>query len=147
VTTEDDKWTVTSHPDFDPWLEDLDEDSQEKVDGLVRLLRQHGPQLGRPYADRIKGSKYKNLKELRPTSNSDEALRILFYFDKRRDAVLLVGGDKAGNWSAWYVENIPIAERRIAEHLTRLAAEEKQATLAAKTAGYQATTKSRRRRK
>jgi hypothetical protein len=27
-------------------------------------------------------------------------------------AILLLGGDKAGNWKTWYDKNIPIAERR-----------------------------------
>lgn len=147
MTTEHGKWEVVSHPEFDAWLDAISEASQEKVAALVRLLKQHGPSLGRPYADRIKGSKYKNLKELRPTSKTDEALRILFYFDKRRDAVLLVGGDKAGNWSHWYDENIPVAEQRIREHLQKLADEEKQAAEAAKAVTRPSDTKNRRRRK
>ncbi|MEW1821695.1 type II toxin-antitoxin system RelE/ParE family toxin [Arthrobacter sp. NPDC080031] len=29
-------------------------------------------------------------------------MRILFAFDPERLAILLVAGDKAGNWSKWY---------------------------------------------
>jgi hypothetical protein len=36
---------------------------------------------------------------------------VLFAFDPTRSALLLLGGDKAGNWQRWYKENIPIAER------------------------------------
>ena len=38
-------------------------------------------------------------------------IRVLFTFDPTRSALLLLGGDKAGNWQRWYKENIPIAER------------------------------------
>jgi hypothetical protein len=34
----------------------------------------------------------------------------------RRPALLLLGGDKAGNWQRWYRENIPIAERLYLEY-------------------------------
>jgi hypothetical protein len=29
-------------------------------------------------------------------------LRILFAFDPRRTAILLIGGDKANDWAGWY---------------------------------------------
>ncbi len=44
-------------------------------------------------------------------------MRILFVFDPEREAVLLVAGDKAGRWSQWYVDAIPLAEVRHDEHL------------------------------
>jgi hypothetical protein len=70
------------------------------------------PALGRPLVDRIEGSKVHNLKELRPGSSGGSEVRVLFVFDPDRRAVLLVGGDKAGNWRGWYPKNIPVAERR-----------------------------------
>ena len=146
MTTEHEKWAVVSHPEFDDWLEALEPTSQEKVAALIRLLRQHGPNLGRPYADRIRGSRFKNLKELRPTSRADEALRVLYYFDKRRNGVLLVGGDKAGNWSRWYVENIPVAEHRIDEHLLQLADAKKQVEARKRTTRPRRTKTGRRRK-
>jgi hypothetical protein len=39
---------------------------------------------------------------------------MLFVFDPARQAVLLVAGDKAGNWETWYRDNLPIAEQRYA---------------------------------
>lgn len=48
-----------------------------------------------------------NLKELRPGT-----VRILFVFDPWRSAILLVAGDKAGQWNAWYEQAIPLAEQR-----------------------------------
>ena len=59
-----------------------------------------GPALGRLLADRVKGSRYHNMKELRPPSSGASEIRLLFAFDPRREAIFLVAGDKAGNWEA-----------------------------------------------
>jgi hypothetical protein len=64
----------------------------------------------------IAGSKYSNMKELRPGSAGPTEVRLLFIFDPRRCAVFLVGGDKAGKWSDWYETAIPQAEQAYAEH-------------------------------
>jgi len=56
------------------------------------------------------GSAIGNLKELRPRSGRDVAIRVLFAFDPWSQAVLLVAGNKAGNWSRWYQTAIPVAE-------------------------------------
>jgi len=45
-------------------------------------------------------------------------IRIIFAFDPTRSALLLLGGDKAGNWKRWYRDNIPIAERLYIEYTT-----------------------------
>lgn len=91
------------------WFFTLDDDAMAAVTGAVDLLELEGPTLGRPTADRVSGSKFHSMKELRPAGTS---IRILFIFDPRRRAVLLLGGDKAGTWKGWYDKNIPIAERR-----------------------------------
>jgi len=51
------------------------------------------------------------LKELPPGSRGRSKIRIIFAFDPSRSALLLLGGDKAGNWQRWYRDNIPLAER------------------------------------
>ncbi|RPF20095.1 type II toxin-antitoxin system RelE/ParE family toxin [Myceligenerans xiligouense] len=76
-----------------------------------------GPQLGRPLVDRITGSQIHNLKELRPASTGRTEVRVLFVFDPWRSAILLVGGDKSGAWSAWYRGAIPQAEELYAMYL------------------------------
>lgn len=43
-------------------------------------------------------------------------MRIIFAFDPTRSALLLLGGDKAGNWDRWYRDHIPLAERLYAEY-------------------------------
>lgn len=60
------------------------------------------------------------MKELRPGSSGRSELRVLFAFDPQRKAILLVAGDKAGQWKKWYRVNIPIADDRFDEHLRQL---------------------------
>ena len=58
--------------------------------------------------DRITGSELHNLKELRPGSAGKTEIRILFIFDPQRQAVLLVAGDKSGNWARWYRDAVKL---------------------------------------
>jgi hypothetical protein len=96
------------------WYFSLDADEIASVTGAIDLLELEGPTLGRPAVDRVKGSKFHSMKELRPAGTS---IRILLIFDPDRQAILLLGGDKAGNWKAWYDRNIPIAEQRYEDWL------------------------------
>jgi hypothetical protein len=52
------------------------------------------------------------MKELRPGSTGRTEVRILFVFAPQRQAILLVAGDKSGQWRGWYEQNIPLAEER-----------------------------------
>jgi hypothetical protein len=88
----------------------------------VRVLRDEGPALSRPLVDTLATSNYPDMKELRPRGTS---IRILFAFDPRRVAILLPGGNRAGQWKQWYVENIPRADRLYAGRLRSI--EEEQA--------------------
>ncbi len=76
----------------------------------IDQLLDEGPKLGRPLVDRITGSRLHNLKELRPASSGYSEVRILFIFNLVRNAVLLVAGDKSGQWTQWYRDAIPAAE-------------------------------------
>jgi len=82
----------------------------------IAALREEGPALGRPLVDRIQGSAIHHLKELRPGSQGRSEIRVLFAFDPIRSALLLLGGDKAGDWQRWYRQNIPIAEQLYPEY-------------------------------
>lgn len=68
--------------------------------------------------DTIKGSSLAHLKELRPGSSGSSEIRILFVFDPARRLLLLVAGDKSGNWKSWYETAVPLAERRF-EQMTK----------------------------
>ena len=84
----------------------------------ANLLREHGPQLGRPYVDTLEDSAFTNMKELRVQFRGDP-WRILFAFDPRRAAILLVGGNKRGD-KRWYKKHLPIADERFRRQLKRL---------------------------
>ena len=93
-------------------------DSYARVVQAIDLLATAGPGLGRPLVDSIRGSSVANLKELRPGS-----IRILFAFDPWRCTILLVAGDKAGQWKARYKTAIPLAEQRYEVYLKERADE------------------------
>lgn len=110
-------WAIILAPEVHDWFLGLDYLSASLVRDAVELLAERGPALGRPLADRISGSGLHNLKELRPGSAGRTEIRILYIFDAQRQAVLLVAGDKAGNWNRWYPDAIKIAEDRYARYL------------------------------
>jgi hypothetical protein len=87
-------WEVEYTDTFGSWWHELSEDEQERVAAAVGLLEQGGPALGRPLVDSIKGSGHPNMKELRPRGGH---VRVLFAFDPRRMAILLIGGARATN--------------------------------------------------
>ncbi|WP_406311992.1 type II toxin-antitoxin system RelE/ParE family toxin [Streptosporangium sp. NBC_01639] len=92
-------------------LHEIDQKSHKLVNQAILILERNGPAEGRPLVDTITGSKISNMKELRPGSVGRSEIRILFVFDPWRAAILLIAGDKAGNWERWYREAIPRAER------------------------------------
>jgi len=110
-------WEVEYTDEFGAWWETLSEAEQRAVIPAVGMLEEEGPALGRPLADTVAGSRHPNMKELRPPHGN---LRILFAFDPRRMAILLVGGDKTGRWREFYEEKIPEADRLYDEHLEEL---------------------------
>ena len=116
------EWLVEYTDQFEEWWEGLTEDEQIDVDAKVRLLEQRGPALGRPHVDTIQGSRHPNMKEL-IVQHAGRPYRVLFAFDPRRCAILLIGGDKTGN-DRWYEEHIPIADRLYDEHLETLRREQ-----------------------
>ncbi|MEV4186197.1 type II toxin-antitoxin system RelE/ParE family toxin [Streptosporangium canum] len=92
-------------------LHEVDRESHKLVNQAILILERNGPTEGRPLVDTIAGSKISNMKELRSASVGRSEIRLLFVFDPWRAAILLVAGDKAGNWERWYREAIPRAER------------------------------------
>ena len=111
-------WGVEVSDEFVGWYDSLDELEGENVDASVDMLVAYGPALGRPFVDTLKGSKYPNLKELR-VQNRGRPYRILFAFDPRRSAYLILGGDKTGK-DDWYRQAISHAEAIYARHLSAL---------------------------
>jgi hypothetical protein len=114
------EWTVEFHDDFDPEFEALPEEVQDELLALADSLEKFGPQLGRPKVDTLKGSKYSNMKELRFEA-ADGVWRVAFAFDPRRNAILLVAGDKSGvGQRRFYKQLIKKADARFESHLDQL---------------------------
>lgn len=113
-------WEITLVGPVNDWFLDIcvkDPDTANQIADAVTLLARRGPLLRRPMVDRIQGSKLHNLKELRPGSAGQSEIRMLFVFDAEREAIILVAGDKNGEWSRWYDVNIPLAEARYEQYV------------------------------
>jgi len=112
------QWPVEYTDEFGEWWSSLSEDEQVVVAAKVELLEKFGPTLPRPHSDVIVTSRHSNMKELRGKAG-ESLLRVLYAFDPRRTAILLIGGDKSGN-EHWYEEFVPIADRLFEQHLATL---------------------------
>jgi hypothetical protein len=120
-------WEVSLHREVEEWFLNLcrtDPVTADLVAEAIDLLAEHGPALGRPLVDRLRGSRFHHMKELRPGSAGASEIRMIFAFDPVREAVFLVAGDKSGQWQAWYRTAIPLADERFEQHLTRLKEEQ-----------------------
>jgi hypothetical protein len=98
-------------------LYESDRVSHQLVNQAILVLERNGPAEGRPLVDTVTASRVANMKELRPPSAGRSEVRIMFVFDPWRSAVLLVAGDKSGQWAQWYRQAIPRAEQLYEEYL------------------------------
>jgi len=114
-------WEVEYTDEFERWWESLTEGEQEDVAASVELLETLGPTLPYPHSSGINGSRYRIMRELR-IQHGGKPYRVLYAFDPRRTAILLLGGGKAGN-DRWYEQMVPKADDLYAEHLEELGRE------------------------
>jgi hypothetical protein len=112
---------VVTTDEFAEWFAMLDDDQLKAVDHIVGLLELKGLALGHPYSSALKGTHFP-FRELRSQRYST-ALRIVYAYDPHRDAVLIIGGDKAGN-SRFYEEITPKAEKIWKQYLKERGEEE-----------------------
>jgi hypothetical protein len=117
------EWEVEYTDEFGKWWDSLRETEQEDVAAVVELLEEKGPLLPHPYSSGINGSRHAHMRELR-IQHAGKPYRILYAFDPRRMAILLIGGEKTGN-NRWYDQTIPLADRLYDEHLETLRREKK----------------------
>lgn len=111
-------WDVEYTNQLENWWYTLDEQAQDSIDMVVGLLEEKGPSLPYPYSSAISTSRHPHMRELR-VQHKGLPYRILYAFDPRRTAILLIGGNKTGN-DRWYVDYVPIADRLYDEHLDEL---------------------------
>lgn len=107
-------WQLVFTAEADRWYKGLSAEETKQITAAMNRVRRFGPVVGRPTVDSIKGSRHHNMKEMRSTGRN---LRALVIFDPQRRAVVLVGGDKTGDWKGWYKRNISRADRLYDEHL------------------------------
>lgn len=119
------KWVIVFHEEFEPEFEGLPAEVQDELYAEAGFVEMFGPETGRPHVDKLKGSKYANMKELRFEA-SDGEWRVAFAFDPTRRAIVLVAGDKTGvSERAFYKRLTAKADKRYARHLEGLRAEYK----------------------
>lgn len=119
-------WGILFHDDFATEFAVLAEPLQDELLAHALLLRDFGPGLGRPTVDTLKGSRHTNMKELR-FAWAGEVWRVAFAFDPKRQAILLVGGNKGGaDQRRFYKRLVVTADERFDGHLTSLKAPSKE---------------------
>ena len=117
-------YNVEYTDEFELWWDVLSEAEQIDIDAVIRVLEERGPQLGFPYSSGVEGSNYGHMRELRIQHKGDP-YRVLYAFDPRQTAILLMGGNKGGD-DRWYDKYIPVADRLYSEHLNELENEKKK---------------------
>jgi hypothetical protein len=117
-------WDVEYIDEFETWWNELTADEQNKIDAAIRVLSEDGPNLSFPASSGIKTSRHAQMRELR-IQIGGRPFRVLYAFDPRRAAILLLGGDKTGD-DRWYEKNVPVADDRYDEHLLQLEREKKK---------------------
>ncbi|MGN9782608.1 type II toxin-antitoxin system RelE/ParE family toxin [Nonomuraea sp. ZG12] len=118
-------WEIVLLEPVESWFLKLCESdpvSATLIERAIDRLAEVGPALGRPLVDTLIDDEMANLKELRPGSRGRTEIRIVFVFDPDREAIFLAAGDKAGKWSRWYDEAIPLAKVRYFEYRAEKAA-------------------------
>jgi len=111
-------WDVEYTDEFGGWWATLDGEEQDAIDIVVGLLEERGPQLSFPQSSNVTTSRHGHMRELR-VQYRGRPYRILYAFDPRRVAILLLGGSKAGD-DRWYEKHVPIADALYDEHLGEL---------------------------
>ncbi len=112
-------WVVSFFDEFEEEFATFSDAVQDALLARAGLLEREGPQLGRPHADTLKGSKHGQMKELRFRAD-DGVWRVAFAFDPNRQAILLVAGDKSGgSEKCFYRRLIAKADARFDRHLDR----------------------------
>lgn len=114
-------WEVEFTDEFGAWWHSLDETAQDSMIAIIELLEDFGPHLRFPHSSGVNGSKHSHMRELR-IQHAGDPYRILYAFDPRRSAILLIGGDKRGD-DRFYKTFVPVADRLYDIHLKELRGE------------------------
>jgi hypothetical protein len=109
-------WKIYATEEYLAWFSQLSEHDKEIILVKVHLLSEFGPELSRPHADTLHGSKMSNMKELRAKTNG-HIFRIAYYFTNKRQGIILAGGDKKGkDEKLFYKDLIKQAEKMMEKY-------------------------------
>lgn len=86
-------WKIELTETYERWHKELKSRDQARVLALLKLLKEEGPSLCRPYADTVRSSRFSHMKALRVQSHG-EPIRIFFAFSPTRTGILLCAGKK-----------------------------------------------------
>jgi hypothetical protein len=111
-------WDVEVSDEFVAWFHALTGSQRIKIAASVELLETLGPQLGFPHSSQVKGSRFGAMRELR-IQIGGEPWRVLYAFDPRRTAYLILGGCKQGN-DLFYDQLVPKADSIFEQHLREI---------------------------
>jgi len=111
-------WEVEFSDEFGEWWSQLSAAEQKSVDFTVSLLQELGPALRMPHSSGVETSRHSHMRELR-IQHGGRPYRVLYAFDPRRVALLLIGGDKTSD-DRWYEEVVPRADAIYDQHLREL---------------------------
>jgi len=115
-------WEVEVTNEFKSWWDGLTEAEHITVERYVLLLEGRGPHLPFPYCGGVTGSRHSAMRELR-VQHQGRPYRVLYIFDPRRVALLLLGGDKTGD-DRWYEKNVPLADQLYDKYLAEIEEED-----------------------
>jgi hypothetical protein len=111
-------WEIEFTDEFGAWWDTLSTGEQDSIDRIVLLLGHTGPRLAHPHSSGIASSRHPHMRELR-VQHAGRPYRVLYAFDPRRTAILLLGGVKTGD-NRWYARNVQVADRLYDAHLDEL---------------------------
>jgi len=115
-------WEVEVTDEFKAWWNGLTEAEHISVERGVLLLEERGVYLPFPYSSGVKGSRHSAMRELR-VQYQGHPYRVLYIFDPRRVALLLLGGDKTSD-DRWYEKNVPLADQIYDNYLAEIEEED-----------------------
>ncbi len=105
-------WDERGQRPVEDLISSLPHKMRQKVSAWINLLERQGPDLKRPYADKVQDKLY----ELRIRLGSDN-IRILYFFFLRGNIILLHGFRK----KSWEIQrsDLNLAERRMNDFIAR----------------------------
>jgi hypothetical protein len=86
-------WEIETTDEYDAWFLKQSADSQASIQMKVEFLKEYGPNLPRPHADTLKGSKLSNLKELRAQTTA-HVFRVAFLLTRNARPFCLSAGTR-----------------------------------------------------